>query len=516
MDAREWRDPDGFAEHFQREFPAGASEWDQRLSRRRFLQLAGASVAFATLPGCRLPQEKIVPYIDQPEKIIPGKPLHFATTLQINGHPRGVVVTSHEGRPTHIAGNALHPLSLGANDIWTGAAILELYDPDRLQTIRDKKAPTNWDAFTQAATAISADWTKTGGAGACLLTGAINSPTMLGQLSQLLAKYPQARWYAHEPLESSGPVDVLPDLADADVIFALESDFLFDRPDSLALTRAFCRRRQVETVGQCNRLYVAESCPTITGAKADHRFRVPPQDFGELVGALAKSLSAGHSSAQDPRWPWLDALVEDLRAHAGRSLIFGGRSLPMEVQIAVAAANAALGNQRTNSPAAPAGGVSEPAPLAHMIGRMRAAEVTSLVILGGNPVYDAPSDFQFGDLLELVPTTIHHSLYANETSASCNWVINAAHDLEAWGDARASDGTRSICQPLIAPLYDGKSALEVISVLVEAPGRSGYDLVRETWKAGIKPTLAVAESTSTTPSAPNPAGGGAGNRGCPG
>ncbi len=489
MDARELSEPAAFAEQRQREFPPGASEWDARLSRRRFVQLMGASIALAGLPGCEMPREKIIPYTDQPEKLVPGRPLHFATTLQVNGAPRGVVVTSHDGRPTHIAGNALHPLSLGANDAWTGAAILDLYDPDRLQTVLDKNGAASWDDFTDVATKLAAGWAQNGGAGVCFLTGAVHSPTLAGQLRDLLAKLPQAKWYADEPLATPSlhlatgePVEAVPDLRQADVIFALESDFLFDRPDSLALTRAFSRRRETDAAAPCNRLYVAESSPTITGAKADHRFRVSPGDFTALAAALAAAVQG--TAPSDARWPWLAALVEDLRAQAGRCVVLGGRALDEEAHRQLAAANAALGNVgRTLSyrTSLPPGGAPMPGTLAELVTRLRASQVTALVILGGNPVFTAPADFGFGTLLDLVPDTIHLSLFANETSVRCNWVINAAHDLEAWGDAQALDGTCSVGQPLIAPLYEGKSAIELISLFVQAPGAAGYDLVRQTW-----------------------------------
>jgi MoCo/4Fe-4S cofactor protein with predicted Tat translocation signal len=489
MSFQELRSPEEFAAVFHREFPAGASEWDNRLSRRRFLQLMSASIAFASMTGCRLPEQKIVPYTDQPEKAIPGNALHFATTLQINSSPRGVIVTQHEGRPTHISGNPLHPMNRGANDIWTGAAVLELYDPDRLQTVEEQGNATTWDAFAQTVVQLQDDLKKAGGANFCLLTGTVNSPTLTTQISQLLGKYPQAKWYEHEPLSETGfrtdqgqSVYVEIELAQADVIFALESDFLFDRPDSLALTRAFSQRRRTNDASQCNRLYVAESCPTITGAKADHRFAIPPDEFTELAHTLLNAIKDDTVPANS-RWPWLTALINDLRQHPGRCVLLGGRALPSEAQHALAKANEALGALgKTISYCSPGpADMLRPLPLTDLVTRLLSGEVTTLLILGGNPVYDAPADFNFATLLDRIPLTIHHTLYANETSAHCRWLLNATHDLEAWGDARTEDGTLSLCQPLITPLYDGKSAIEVLSVFVQTPGIPGYDLVRGTW-----------------------------------
>jgi MoCo/4Fe-4S cofactor protein with predicted Tat translocation signal len=470
------------------EFPQGAALWEEGLSRRRFLQLMSASLALAGLNGCmRLPDEKIVPYTDQPEKVIPGRPLHFATTLQIHGHPRGVIVTSNEGRPTHIAGNPLHPLSLGAADIWTTAAVLDLYDPDRLQNVLFKQGVSTWDAFAQRATRMQAELAQTKGDGFCILTGPVNSPTELALLSQLLTEYPSARWYQHDPLSGGEPEAQL-NLADTDVIFSLDSDFLFDRPDSLALIRAFSKRRKSDDGSSWNRLYVAEPCPTITGAKADHRFIIRPHELEPLAAALLDAVQG--KPATDSRWPWLSAVVDDLCAHPERSVLMAGRSASFATQRMVAAANRALrsfGNTVVSLPPVwtrllPIG------TLADLASDAARGSVGTLLILDGNPVFDAPSDLRMGDWLPKIPNTIHHTLFANETSAQCEWVIHAAHDLEAWGDARGVDGTASIIQPLIAPLYDGKSAIELLSLLAGPPGGSAYELVRETWTAvsGLK------------------------------
>ena len=466
------RAPD-FAARLADEFPQGASIWEEGLSRRRFLQLMGASIALAGLNGCmRLPDEEIVPYTQQPEKLIPGRSLHFATTLRINGAPRGVVVTQNEGRPTHIAGNPLHPLSLGAADAWTTASLLELYDPERLQSVLFHQEISTWDAFAQQATAWQAEWTKSGGAGLCLLTGPVDSPTQLGLIGRLLAAYPQARWYQHEPI----PNDVEPlDIASANLIVSFESDFLFDRPDSLALTRAFSRRRQSEDGATWNRLYVVEACPTITGAKADHRFAVSPGDLAALAAEMIDTLDG--TPTPNSRWPWLKALADDVHQHEGKCLFIAGRSAGPDVAEAML-----MANQLYGKPSTPRSVVNNPSSLADLVAHLRAGEVSTLLMLGGNPVYDAPADFDLASLLPKVPTLFHHTLQANETSALCSWVTNAAHDLEAWGDCKSIDGTVSLRQPLIAPLYAGRSEIELLSLLLDPPGQSGYDLVRSTYE----------------------------------
>ena len=462
------------------EFPQGAAVWGEGLSRRRFLQLMGASIALAGLNGCmRLPEQKIIPYTEQPEKLVPGRPLHYATTLRINGHPRGVIVTQNEGRPTHIAGNPLHPLSLGATDVWTTASLLDLYDPDRLQSVLHQGSATSWEAFEQVFLSLQRELRTTGGAGFCLVTPPLHSPTELRLIAHILAALPQARWYVHDPIDSATALENRFDLANADIIFALESDFLYDRPDSLALIRAFSKRRATDDGRSWNRLYVAESCPTITGAKADHRFAVPPQEFDELAAALLASLQG--TAFKDARWPWLEALTNDLRQHAGRSLFIAGRSASDYVRQAFSSANTLLGNS-TLLPPAPSADVQPHGTLADLVPRLQRREVSTLVMLGVNPVFDAPSDFSFAELLAQVPASVCHSFYENETSRKCSWTIHAAHDLEAWGDTKSSDGTLSIAQPLIAPLYDGKSTIEMLSLIGEEVPRQGYDLVRETWQ----------------------------------
>ncbi len=485
MSLNELSNSPDFRERLADEFPQGASAWPEGLSRRRFLQLMGASLALAGLNGCvRLPDEKIVPYTQQPENLIPGRPLHYATTLRINGSPRGVVVTQHEGRPTHIAGNPRHPLSLGAADIWTTAAILELYDPDRLKAVMRQGSITSWDAFSQQVEALRNEFHANGGTGLYVLTPPICSPTEARLLRQLLATFPQAHWFTHDPLGSGdpSPLELRFNLAEADVIFALESDFLFDRPDSLALVRAFSQRRSSDDGRIWNRLYAAESCPTITGAKADHRFAVAPQDFDELATALLDHLR-GASSAS-PRWPWLTALADDLHQHAGRSLLIGGRYLSSAAQAAFDQANALLGNTgQTLTSVPPVPEFSSSGTLWHFVDHIERGLVKALLLSGINPVYDAPADLRFAERLSKIPLTIAHSLCENETTIHCAWTLPAAHDLEAWGDACAIDGTGSIIQPLIAPLYGGRSLSEVVALLIFGLDSAGHDLVRETWQS---------------------------------
>jgi MoCo/4Fe-4S cofactor protein with predicted Tat translocation signal len=467
------------------EFPPGAASWDDGLSRRRFLEMLGASLAIGGLSGCmRAPDQEIVSRAIPPEKRIPGVPLHYATTLTVHGAPRGVVVTQTEGRPTHIEGNRLHPLSGGAADIWTIAALLDLYHPDRLATPRRQGSAASFAEFQRDLLAAKAAVARNGGRGLRLLTGTLPSPTAWALLSRFLAAFPQARWHVHDPLEG-GPTGVggeplaeRLDLERADVIFALDADFLSTRPDALRLTRQFSRRRSGES---CNRLYVAESALSLTGIRADHRWAVAPAAFVPLAEALRDAIAG---RAIDPRWPWLAAVAADLRRHPGRSLLVAGEAVPGAARQALREANRLLENEgRTISsiPLLPPG--LRPGTLDALAAEMRSGQVETLLILGGNPAYDAPADLTFADALRKVPLSIHHTLFANETSAACAWSIPAAHDLEAWGDAQSADGTVSLRQPLIAPLYDGLSEIEVLSHLAEPVGQDGHALVRATWRA---------------------------------
>ncbi|HEY8965262.1 MAG TPA: 4Fe-4S dicluster domain-containing protein, partial [Candidatus Methylacidiphilales bacterium] len=442
------------------------------------------------LSGChpmRAPDREIVARGVAPEKRIPGVPLHYATTLTVNGAPRGVVVTQTEGRPTHVEGNRLHPLSGGAADIWTTASLLDLYHPDRLASPRRAGRPATDEAFLAEVATLQAALAQDDGKGIRLLTGPVCSPTAWRLLSALLAAHPGLRWHVHDPLGNpplapdGSPLAERLDLERADVVFALDADFLFDRPDSLRLTRQFSRRRSGDP---CNRLYVAECGFSITGARADHRWAVPPSDYVPLATALRDAVAGTVGGKEaDPRWPWLPAVAADLRRHAGRGLLLAGDGVPGPAREAFDEANRLLGNAgRTvvRVPLLPPG--LRPEPLDALVGEMERGEVAFLLILGGNPIHDAPSGF--AQALGRVPLSIHHTLFPNETAAACTWAVPAAHDLEAWGDAQSSDGTLSLRQPLIAPLYGGRSEIELLALLSGTfKDKDGHDLVRETWQA---------------------------------
>jgi MoCo/4Fe-4S cofactor protein with predicted Tat translocation signal len=491
----------GFRSWLEREFPEGASEWDDPEGRRRFLKLMGASMAMAGAAGCtRQPEEKIFPYAQQPEQVVPGKPLFFATALTRGGYANGVLVESHLGRPTKVEGNPLHPASLGATDVFGQAEVLQLYDPDRTQTVMERGEIRSWSAFREAVLPALDAQRALGGEGLRILTGPVTSPTLAAELEALLVRFPKARWHQWqatsrdaafegarmafgEAVEASYRLDA------ADVVLSLDADFLSEGPGHLRYTRDFARRRGPDADGGMSRLYVVESSVSSTGGVADHRL---PARASE-VEAIARAVAGGLGLAvADPgagaHAEWVEAVVEDLRANRGRSLVVPGESQPPVVHALAHAINEALGAFGSTVvltdpvTARPEDGAAS---IAELTSDMATGKVDLLLILGGNPVYDAPVDLGFREALENVELRVHLGLHADETSAYCHWHLPEAHSLETWGDARAFDGTVTIQQPLIAPLYGGRSVLEVLALLGERPDRTGHDAVREHWRSRL-------------------------------
>ena len=471
--------------------------------RRDLFKFMGASFALAGLTACtRQPTEKIVPYVRQPEEVVPGgKPLFYATAMTVSGLATGLLVESHLGRPTKAEGNPLHPASLGATDLFGQASLYGLYDPDRSQTLQYLDEIRAWADFLGAAREIAGEERATRGAGLRILTEAVSSPTLASQIAALLRDYPAAKWISWEPagrddvragavLAFGEPADLVADLSDADVVLSIGSDFLACGPGSLAMTRQFSARRRPE-VGRdrMSRLYVVETASTLTGANADHRLPVAASGMEAFVRGVAEALG-GRPSSSSASGRFAAAVAADLKAHAGRSVVLVGPEQPAIVHALGHAMNASLGNfgrtLRAIAPvAAEAGPSGELAALRDLVREMNAGKVSTLLILGGNPVYTAPADLDFGTALAKVGRRIHLSLYQDETSAACQWHIPEAHFLEAWSDARAFDGTASIVQPLIAPLYQGRSAHEVIGAFSSSFETSGYDVVRGYWRGKL-------------------------------
>ena len=497
-----------FHELLRREFPSQAGELREALSRRQFLatvlRLMGASLALAGLSACApQPQapDQLVPYVDQPEAITPGEPLFFATAVRMSGYALGVLARSNEGRPTKIEGNPDHPASLGATDVFAQAALLTLYDPDRSQTVLNLGRPSTWDSFLAALTSLLASQRASQGAGLRLLSETITSPTLVAQIQTLLAQFPAATWHQYEPvgrdnaragaiLAFGEAAHVVYQLDKADVILSLDADFMYGGPGGVRYARDFADRRRVRgEQPTMNRLYIVEPSLTVTGSNADHRLPLRARDIESFARAVAVGLGvAGVPPASLPSGvppAWIAALTNDLLAHRGSSLVLVGEGQPPAVHALAHAMNAALGNVGSTvvyTAPVESGPGDRVASLRELIAAMSAGSVGLLCILGGNPAYTAPADLDFAAQLTKVGTVVHLSLYEDETSALSHWHIPAAHDLESWGDARAYDGSATIIQPTIAPLYGGKTAHELLAALLGQPSQTSLASVRGYWQ----------------------------------
>ncbi len=487
-----------FREMMHREFPKGASEWLDDFSRRGFLKTMGASLALAGLTGCtKMPTTEIVPYVRQPENVIPGRPMFYATAFTLGGYASPILVESHMYRPTKVEGNPEHPASLGGTDVYAQASILDLYDPDRAQDITYLGDVRSWPAFMEALRGpMSAEKSMAGG-GVRILTQTVSSPTLAAQIKDYLAANPQAKWHVYEPINRDNlnegaklafgeVVETRYDLSKADVIVSLDADFLYAGfPGSSRYTRDFAARRDPD--GNMNRLYVVESTPSSTGMKADHRLPSRAADIGNFARALAGSvgLNSGGNGSSEPKM-FLPPLAKDLLAHKGSSVVIVGDHQPPAVHALAHAINQELGNVGKTvfyTEPVDANPVNRGESLKALVDDMRGGKVDLLLILGGNPAYDAPAELEFASLLKsnAVGVKVYLGTHRNETAEFCQWHIPEAHYLESWSDGRAYDGTVSIVQPLIEPLYGGKSAHEIVAILA-GQGAGGRDLVEDYWQ----------------------------------
>jgi molybdopterin-containing oxidoreductase family iron-sulfur binding subunit len=477
------------------------------LDRRELFKYVGVSLALAGATACtRQPAEKIVPYVRQPEEIVPGKPLFYATAMTVGGLATGLLVESHMGRPTKVEGNPLHPASLGGTDAFAQAAVYSLYDPDRSKTLSALNEIRPWSAFLGEMRIALEEERARRGAGLRILTGTISSPTLALQIAQLLTTLPAARWHQWEPasrdnamngarMAFGAPANAIYRLAEADVILSLDADFLACGPFQVRLTREFAaRRREGAAGGPMSRLYVAESAMTATGARADHRAPLKAADVEAFGRAVATRLGFGapsgtaESGGRFSTHPMVHAIAADLLRHRGRSVVIAGDTQPPVVHAIAHAMNGMLANSgRTVVYTDPieANPEDQLDSLRTLVGEMQSGAISTLLILGGNPVFTAPADLRFREAIRKVARRVHLSLESDETSAECQWNVPEAHFLESWSDTRAFDGTASIVQPLIAPLYGGRSAHEVLAALSDQPEKSAYDLVRETWRGRL-------------------------------
>jgi molybdopterin-containing oxidoreductase family iron-sulfur binding subunit len=493
-----------FRELMDREFAQQAIGWSQDEDsvegRRNFLKLMGASLALGGLAACtRQPTEHITPYVRQPEELIPGRPLFYATSMTMNGVAKGVLAESHEGRPTKIEGSPEHPATLGAADAILQASVLGLYDPDRSQTVLFEGDIRDWGGFYTALRQALAEQASKQGAGIRILTETVTSPAMAAQLQQIQKLYPRAKWHQWEPAgphsaraaaaQAFGqPLNTYYKVSNANVIVSLDADFLTDGPASFRYAREFAARRRVrgdETA--MNRLYVVEPMPTPTGTKADHRIPLRAGDVEEFAWALATALGAANgpkSGDNGDIYQRVGAIARDLQLHKGASLVIAGEYQPSAVHVLAHMMNAALGNVGKTvfyTDPIEVDPADHLASLQDLVKDLDAGAVDLLLVLGGNPVFNAPVDLGFKDRIRKARLRAHLSLHDDETSEQCQWRLPEAHYLETWGDARAFDGTVSIQQPLIEPLYGGRSALQVLNMLTENPLASPLDLVKGYW-----------------------------------
>lgn len=497
-----------FEELAKQEFPDNTEVWIDPFSRRKFMKIMAASLAFAGAAACKLPterlipNEKIIPYVKPPEEIVYGKPLFFATVIPFAGSATGVLVESHMGRPTKIEGNPDHPASLGASDVLGQASILNLYDPDRAQTCSYLREGKSWGAFVGALSEALEARRQKGGEGLRILTRATSSPTLASQMKSILAAFPKAKWHQYEPAISDStragaqlaygePVNTIYNLAKANVVVSIGSDFLAQGPAALRYAREFGQRRR-NSAEKVLRMYTVESTPTNTGSSSDHRLPLKPSEVAGFAQALASALGVAgvsNSGADNAAYKnWVSALTKELQENKGTSLVVAGSGQPAIVHALAHAMNQTLGNvgntvSYTDSPEYhPDGFTGYTDSLKELVKDMEAGAVDMLVIVSGNPVYDAPVDLNFAQAMSKVALRIHYSSYYEETSELCHWHVPESHYLESWSDARTFDGTASIVQPLIAPLYPTKSIHEFFAAFTDQKDRTSYEIVRSYWQ----------------------------------
>jgi len=483
-----------FRQWLEREFPEQASEWTG--SRRTLLRLMAASFGLAGLTACRRPAERILPAGRGVEGYVPGRPLYYATIMTLSGLATGLLVETHEGRPTKIEGNPEHPSSRGAATAFAQAAILSLYDPDRSRSVLRQGRRSSWE---ELAGFLRSHFEAAGrGEGLWLVSSAIGSPSLARLKALLLEKHPRAHWIEYEPLGREQELEgsrlafgraLQPQFRfdQAEVILSLDADFLGLDCLAPAWITAFARRRRVSSPSDgMNRLYVVETAYSLTGAMADHRRRARPSEIPALAQELARELglAAGLPVVQPgaPR-SWAEAVARDLKRHRGRCLVLAGPRQPAAVHALAHWINHALGNVgRTVYYTEPA--VRTQAERLHDLAAEAASGgLRTLVILGGNPAYNAPAELDFAALMRKASVSIHLGPEADETAALASWHVPEAHFLESWGDGRALDGTASIQQPLIEPLFGGKTAAELVALIAGYPRQRAYELVHEYWTA---------------------------------
>ncbi|MEO1234429.1 MAG: 4Fe-4S dicluster domain-containing protein [Myxococcota bacterium] len=483
------------------EFPTAWAAADTAQARRDFLKVMGASMGLAGLGACvKQPEEKIVPYVKQPEQLIPGRPRFYATTFTRGGYGQGVVAESPLGRPTHLEGNTQHPASLGGMDPVAQASVLELWDPDRSKAVVRRGKVGSWGLFAEEVFPALSKVDSSGGRGFHILTGNLSSPSLVAQIRAVQKVHPFAVWHQWEPVHRDAvrrgteiafgaPKEVRYDFKGARVVLALDADFLTEAPGRLVYARQLFGRVGGEAGPRNHRLYAVESAPTSTGVVADHRWRARGSEMGGFLLDVAQALGVAGASSGGSRLSEKAKLVaEDLGSAQGHAVVVVGDHLPAEVHALAHAVNAhlgAIGKTVLITKPVHEESVDNLSDIESLTKSMNAGEVEVLLVLDGNPVYDAPGEFAFKDAFEKVPLRIHAGLYENETARLSQWHLPMSHYLETWSDARAFDGTLSIGQPLIAPLYDTRSSHEILGIFADNASAKAADVVKEYWEEGF-------------------------------
>jgi len=481
--------------HIRDEFPEGSSElMATGEDRRHFLKIMGASMALAGLgvAGCRRwPKEHIVPYAHRPEGTMPGIPEHFASCFDFGGIAQGVLVTSNDGRPTKIEGNPEHPDSKGATDAFTQSSILDLYNPDRSREMTYGGEKSSLSSFKEWA----ATYLPTKGKGLAVIVEPSSSPTFHRMRRAFMKKNPFAMWIEYSPLANTHERDALQhafggswmpvyDFSEAEVIVSLDADFLGAGPMQVPSTRGWAKGRKVNH-GKMSRLWMAESALSVTGAKADERLAMSPAAITEMARIIDSWPDVpmkidGTAALSQEQLEWVTKSVQDLLKAGRRGLVVAGASQPAVVHYLVAKLNEKLGAVGTTVSYRTLDGNADNT-IADVTAGMKDGSIESVIVIGGNPAFNAPSELGFADALKTLASSAHLSFYNNETSIVCKWHVNQAHWLEAWSDGRSQDGTTCIGQPLIEPLFGGVSPSEFLAILAGETVTDSHTLVRTTF-----------------------------------
>ncbi|NNF04306.1 MAG: TAT-variant-translocated molybdopterin oxidoreductase, partial [Rhodothermales bacterium] len=485
------RNTDEFRELAREEFLPGASNAPAGSSRRQFLQIMGASMALAGLSACRKPVETIVPFVRRPEDVLPGVPVEYATAMMLDGILRPVVVESTDGRPTKIEGNADHPDSQGSSGVFEQASLLGLYDPDRSEFVRRDGEQSTWEQFRSFATGLST------GSRVAVIAPSSSSPTFRRLRTALSGRFATVRWVTYDArgnnvargMQAAYGAGYRPRyrFSQAEVIVSLDADFLGPNDvNTVGNTREFAESRRVdEPTDTMSRLYVVESNYSITGGMADNRLRLKSSDVPVFATALAAKLGLTNASTPLDDHPWVAALASDLRSAGPNAVVLAGDHQPAEVHELCAAVNSSLGavGRTVDLLQADEDTSDQSAELVSLAAELEAGEYDTLLVLGANPVYDAPAGLDMASAVDAVEHSIHVGLYVDETASVATWHVPATHYLEHWSDGRSHSGVLSVVQPLIAPLYEAAhSDLEVLALLATGREQFGYDLVRATWR----------------------------------